>query len=242
MTRTNIEQWLEIASAVAVWFGRIIGSRPPDVDDVAALGGDFAVCIANVTPFSIHLRDASSPSSTCVGGSQVRQIILQLRAARLVKSSISFVQSLLILKSQNASPIEARTIVVEHLDAWKMLRDAETPTILVIDPAVSVSSEDIPRAVSKGHHVLLAIEPAQSGRLKCHELERAAEFDLRQALEKCGYEPVRAEQLARSAGGSLAILKQRLAQVPASIMPTWAPGTIRCFGSLSSSGWLGRRK
>jgi hypothetical protein len=40
----DLEQWLETAPSVAAWFGRIIGSRPPGVDDIAARWDGLSQC------------------------------------------------------------------------------------------------------------------------------------------------------------------------------------------------------
>ena len=114
--------------------------------------------------------------------------------------------------------VESRCIIVETLDAWRMLRNAETPAILLVDPAITLPSEEIARAVSHGHHVLIAVEPGHLS-LPSFELQRSKQYDLSRALEKCGYEPVKAEQLARAAGGSLAILKNLLDKSKAK--PAW---------------------
>ena len=79
----------------------------------------------------------------------------------------------------------------------------------LFDPAVTLTSDEIARAVSHGHHVLVAVEPSHLS-IPGFELQRSNQHDLAKALDECGYEPARAERYARAAGGSLAILKNLL--------------------------------
>jgi hypothetical protein len=83
--------------------------------------------------------------------------------------------------------------------------------VLVVEPSISLSVEEVTRAVRNGHHVLVPAEPAFPHSDGSAELERASEFELLRALEESGYTPVKAEQFARAAGGSLAILKHQIA-------------------------------
>lgn len=237
----NLEQWLEAAPAVAVWFGRIIGSRPLGVDDVVARWDALSGCAMRPLLPSVFLVGrketldklqawlAGLPDHFCIQSRSPGEVIDFFCAATAG------------MAEADRSMVEARSIIVEQLDAWRMLRDAHTPAILVVDPAVAVSSEDVSRAVSNGHHVLLAVEPGHFTTSKGTALERPGQFDLTQALEQCGYEPVPAEQFARAAGGSLAVLKHLVARVPAATMPAWS--TSISSDNLSSclllGGWDG---
>ena len=118
--------------------------------------------------------------------------------------------------------IESRAIVVHEPVAWAVLRDTTVPAVLVVAPSLPLSNEEIGRAVANQHHVLNATEPTILTGQRDSELERASEFELTKALEESGYAPVKAEQFARAAGGSLAILKQRLAPAGSRSIPSWA--------------------
>ncbi len=112
------------------------------------------------------------------------------------------------LDENERAALESRAILTEDIGSWKQLREGETPAILAVDPSITLSPDEIARAVNNGHHVLLAVEPVNHMGPRAVEFERAGKFELAQGLEECGYSPAEAEQLARASGGSLAVLKK----------------------------------
>jgi hypothetical protein len=134
---------------------------------------------------------------------------------------------------------ESRAIVVHEPDAWAVLRDTTVPAVLVVAPSLPLSNEEIGQAVANRHHVLVAAEPTILAGQRDSELERASEFELTKALEESGYAPVKAEQFARAAGGSLAILKHRLAPAGSKSIPSWASDVTSevITASLLLGGW-----
>lgn len=205
----DLEQWLESAPPVAAWFGRLIGSRPIGVDDVAARWDALSKCASR------HLLPSVFVSGRELNVQQLRDWFsgeptpLAVQTRSPIEAVYFACAAIAGLDEKEREAVESRCIIVESLDAWRMLRDAETPAILLVDPAVTLASEEIARAVSHGHHVLLAVEPSHLS-VPGFELQRSSQYDLAKALTDCGYEPVKAEQLARAAGGSLAILKNLL--------------------------------
>lgn len=214
----DLEQWLESAPPVAVWFGRLIGSRPIGVDDVEARWDSLAKCASRHLLPSVFVsgRESNVQQLHDWLSGEPRPLALQTRSP--IEAVYFICAAIAGLDESEREAVESRCIIVESLDAWRMLRDAETPAILLVDPAVTLASEEIARAVSHGHHVLVAVEPAHLS-LPGFELQRSNQYDLSRALEECGYESVKAEQLARAAGGSLAILKNVLDQ--SKTKPAW---------------------
>ena len=219
----DLEQWGEFAPAgVTAWFGRQIGTRPRGVDDVAQ-------------HWSAISKAASSellPSVFLAGREQSVERVRQWLAGEPDRLSIDcrspeevidfFCAAVAAMDEEDRVAAESRAIVVHEPEAWAVLRDATAPAVLVIDPSLSLPNEEIRRAVANRHHVLVATEPTILAGHRDSELERASEFELKNALEESGYTPVRAEQFARAAGGSLAILKQRLSPPGSRCIPSWA--------------------
>lgn len=145
------------------------------------------------------------------------------------------------LDDNDREKVVTRAVIVESVAAWKAMRDAPNPVVLIVEPSVQLKSEEISRAVRNGHHVLVAIEPGTRTARGDIELARASQFELTKALESCGYTPVESEQAARAAAGSLAILKRRLARYSTSYAPEWIdhipPEPIRAC--LLVGGWNG---
>ena len=136
--------------------------------------------------------------------------------------------------------MQSKSIIVENLDAWKTIVNSH-PAILIVEPSFDLSNEEVTRAVKNGHHVLLASEQNSQNRNKAVALERLSQFELLKALEESGYRPVKAEQFARSAGGSIAILKSQLAKNPTSFVPNWvAEANSKLVSAcLLLGGWSG---
>ena len=118
-----------------------------------------------------------------------------------------------VMDDLDRDKVVARSVIIEDLRAWRSLRDASSEMTLIVDPSILLTAEDIGRAVTNGHHVLLAMDPQSTATASnTIELEHVAQHELTRALEDCGCKPVVAEQAARAAAGSLAILKRRLAR------------------------------
>jgi hypothetical protein len=238
----DLEQWLENAPAVAAWFSRLVGTRPEDVDDVESRWNAIAESATKQLKPQVFLvsRDESVKHVNEWLGKQPSQLAITFRSPGEVLDFVC--AAIAAMDEPERTIVSARVIIVESSRAWKALRDLVTPSVLVIDPSVVLPAEEIGRGVAAGHHVLLAIDPhgwSQSGNVM--ELKGASEYELSQALEDCGYKPVEAEQAARAAAGSLAILKRRLARFStakttsaSSVVPA---GTIHAC--LLLGGWDG---
>lgn len=238
----DLEQWLESAPPVAAWFAGQIGSRPDGVDDVAARWEAISRSATRPLLPSVFLagREQSIQHVREWLGGQPDRLPLECRSPAEVIDF--FCAAITAMDDAERTAFEARSIIVENQGSWKVLRDGAAPAVLVVGPSVTLPSEEIARAVSNGHHVLTPVEPDLSFRQSRLELERASQFHLAQALEECGYSPGEAEQYARAAGGSLAILKKRLARFPSSATPEWASSTPNhvITPCLLLGGWDGR--
>lgn len=219
----DLEQWLETAPIGTIaWIGRRMGVRCDGVDDIESRWEAISKSATRDLLPSVFLagRDQSLE--------RVKQWLVKPpdRLAIECRSPLEvtdfFCAAIAAMDEPERTVRASRAVIVESQNAWRFLRDAETPAILVVDPSLVLPSEDVARAVSKGHHVLVAIQPAKVTERPETELERANQFELMKALEDCGYEPVKTQQVARAAGGSLAILKHHLARYKSSITPDWA--------------------
>lgn len=219
----DLEQWTEAAPAgVMAWFGRQIGTRPHGVDDVAQQWiaiSKAATCELLPSVFLAGREKSVERVQQWLAGEPSRLAI----ECRSPVEVIDFFCAVVAAMDEDARiGTESRAIVIHNLEAWAVLRDSNVPAILVVDPSLPLSNQEIGQAVENCHHVLVATEPAILTGSRDSELERAREFELTKALEESGYAPVRAEQFARAAGGSLAILKQRLSPPGSQCLPVWA--------------------
>ena len=220
----DLEHWAESAPpGVVAWLGRLIGSRPVGIDDVVARWDAIANSADHRLVPAVFLagREQSVDRLRQWLTGEPERLTFECRSpSELVDFFCAAVAS---MPEQDKLATEARAVIVLDWDAWVTLRDSTTNAVLVIDPAIELSTDEIVRAVRNGHHVLVATESTMCGQ-RIGELERASQFDLCRALEESGYTPAKAEQFARSAGGSLAILKQRLSPPGYRNIPPWDSG------------------
>ncbi len=237
----DLEQWMEAAPAVGSWFSQAIGSRPPGIDDIERRWQ--AIIESTKRSLSPEVFLGSRERSR----EQLQQWIKDspnclVISTRSPTEAIDFVCAEIVnMVEDEKTEILARSIIVESETAWKTLRDSQGSLLLIVDPTVELTSEEISRAVSSGHHILLAMEPSRTNAGNVCELERPREHLTSQALENCGYSPIEAEQAARAAAGSLAILKRRLSRYPDSYRPQWLEGidAKTACACLLLGGWNG---
>ena len=237
---TNLEQWLETTKAVTIWFGRKIGSRPLYVDDIESRWQAIANSAEHILVPELFLagRAESQTSLSNWLDAEAGCLTVQTRSPKEVTDFFcAFVES---FEADRRVELQSRTIIVENRDAWKILVDCH-PANLIVEPTFELESDEITKAIANGHHVLRAVEPSTACSGNAISLERSPQFELSQFLEKSGYSPVVSQQHARAAGGSLAILKHRLAVNPSNLEPDWiseADSTI-VTACLLLGGWNG---
>jgi hypothetical protein len=220
----DIEQWLETAPAVGVWFAQLLGVRPADMDDIDHRWKAISESTTVSLKPDVFLVSRDESEKKLQDWLQSHPECLTF-ASRSPSEVIDFVcASFSALNEPLSSRTRARAAIVESESAWKQLRDSADGLILIVEPSVKINSVDITRAVSHGNRVLQAVTLDRHSQQKGIELEHASEFHLRQALETCGMTPVRAEQVARASAGSLAILKRRLSKYPDNYRQQWAAG------------------
>lgn len=219
----DLEQWAEAAPAgVRAWFGRLIGTRPHGVDDVAQRWSAISKAASCELLPSVFLagREKSVKRVQQWLAAEPARLAIDCRSS--VEVIDFFCAAVAAMDEDERIATESRAIVIHDPDAWEVLRSSTIPAVLVVEPSLLLSNEEIGRAVANRHHVLVATEPTILTGPRDSELERAREFELTKALEESGFAPVKAEHFARAAGGSLAILKQRLIPHGSKCFPRWA--------------------
>lgn len=238
----DLEQWMEVAPSVATWFSLEIGDRPPDVDDASHRWESIASSTKQPLSPEVFLANRSSSQQRIRDwlNGEACELIIESRSPGEV---IDFVCAHFQTLDEDAK-IEAlaRSVIIESLSAWKILRDNSFPAVLLIEPNVQISAEEIGRAIARGHHVLLACEPRSLDAANIGMLERPSEFQLSQALESCGLTPVQSEQYARNCGSSLAVLKRMLGRIRPRHAVSWESlaSDRAIVTALLLGGWDGR--
>lgn len=217
----DVEQWLESAPfGLKLWFARMLNIPSLGFDDVMERWNVLAnIAQPNLLP-DVFL--AGRQENVLAIKSWLASEPFVLRASyRSPDEVIDFFCA--CVASMNSSEQESvcnRLAIIRSPDAWIYSRDSETRSILILDPSLGIQLDEALRAVRNGHHVLLADEASRDVGDSGIHLKRPSIFQVSEALVKSGYQRPRADQLARSAGGSSAILKRLILRSPASL-PTW---------------------
>lgn len=236
----DIEQWVESAPVgIQAWLGRKLGVRPDGVVDLAEFWSGVSTC----TEFSL------TPEVFIAGRTKIVQQIedwLSKDASHLPVVSRSpnevidfFAATVAAMPIEQRERIEACSVIVRNREAWQAIVDSIASSNLVVDPSIELEANEVAGAIRAGHRVLTAVDPILLAENCETEMSMASQLELANALEKSGYSRGRSEQLARSSGGSIAILKHRLAPSGTRKLPSWASevSSEAITASLLLGGW-----
>ncbi len=233
----DLEQWLETAPAVAIWFGRVLGIRPLGVSDLERYWDSVSSLTNPALLPEVFVASRSEEESKVLEWMAEPPTVLAIEC-RSLSEVIDFVLAVLTrLDPKLRDCYLSRSVIVESRDAFDVLRDSACPLILLVRPSLALEADLVSSATRNGHHVLVAVTRITQTNVKAMPLPRAYRYELAKALELCGYSEVESERASRAAGGSLTILKRRLATVPTTNSPSWANATSA--SRISPFLWIG---
>jgi transcriptional regulator with XRE-family HTH domain len=214
----NLEQWLEIAPVVDAWFGP--EKRGTDLDEYwenlklftePSLKPEVFLTTRGTNIETLKQWISGSPS------------LIEFEATSpddLLDFVAAYIAS---LDEPKRDEIKAdRIVIVDNKEAWWALIASKYPIVLIPKPAIAVEEELITEALRRGHYVLLWKELTNDPQKKGTRLSRVYTFELESALESSGIKKEEARRLARESGGSLTVLKRRIARFPSLKTPEWA--------------------
>ena len=219
---SDLAEWLDSVPAVAFWVARLIGKRP-----------------ANVCDLTVHwdnIRDLSEPKLR-------PEVLLAGRAHELkaieawleqdpsplyveVESReelIDFFAAFALSQPADNRAAEARAVIIETREAWRILCASTSPLILI--PACEIDPQLVSEAVRFNHHVLV---PTPIGGCQTRNpllLRRLSILELEQALIKAQFNPRHAKRVAMESGGTSIVLKRTIGS-GAPKLPPWAASSV----------------
>jgi hypothetical protein len=219
---SDLAEWLDSVPPVTFWVAQLIGKRPANVWDLTAHWE--------------NVRDLSAPKllpEVFLGGRELEvkaiEAWLKQKSAPLYVEAdspdevIDFFAAYALSQPADRRTAEARTVIVETGEAWRVVCASTSPLILV--PAFEVDPQLVTEAVRHNHHVLVptpvGLRPAKNS---C-KLRRLAAFELEKSLVEARFAPQRAKRVARESGGSSLVLK-RLVVRGAPKLPLWASPSV----------------
>jgi hypothetical protein len=221
---SSLEQWLEIAPAVALWLLRTIGTPPEGLCDVTSYWQNIRATLKKpLSPKAalVSRTDllngakawlAGAPSELAIRGQSPQEVLIALAA---------WVTS---LPEAEQAPISSRAVIVDAANAWNALAMSKTGLILIQGERLALTPEMVGAATRHANHVLVTL-PAISGAggavLKLERMDRSILADV---LQEEGLSQQEALPLARQSGGAFSILRRRYSATAAVAIPAWGQG------------------
>ena len=235
----DLEEWLELAPVVDLWFATLRGQRQPGVTN---LDEHWAGLVALSSP---ALTPKVFLTSREKGVEEVRKWLegepsaLELVAGSGAEVIDFFAAYAASLPEQEFDAISARAIIVEKKEAWQTLSASKYPLILIPHPSFPVDPETVGAAVRRGHHVLVGLERSPTEEEPRRRLARVDRYELEKTLIETGVGREQATKYARESGGSLTVLKRLVAQFPGTDYPAWsrAPDSVSLVPVILAGQW-----
>jgi transcriptional regulator with XRE-family HTH domain len=236
---TNLEEWLETAPAVDAWLARRLGGGPEGVTDIDDHWANLnAMTSPSLKPevFLVSRQEEIDALTAWLEGPPSALAV----EAQAPSEVIDFVAaSMASLNEAQRDAVAARILIVKDRDAWSVLSAMRDRLVLIPQPTLVVDAEMVAEAVRQGHHVLLCSHRFANEPVTKRTLPRAYRYNLERALAASGVSDEEASRFARDAGGSLTVLKRRLARFPSTRRPVWSqpPEALSLVPILLAGGW-----
>ena len=231
----DLATWLEQASNVAQWFARLIGKLPDsgfvcldDWWDDWASGTQPRILpelvLAERSEESTSIRNwfTSPPSGFYVQGDTRDEAVAFLAS------------SALDAPDDMGTAFLAKAVVVENMDAWRVIEQSDNPMILIRNFVGDVSSQG---AVAKGHHIITPLDSSQQSHGACHTLSRLGRDETIEALKSMGMSEPQARALSRKTARRISVMRRLLLEEAGTPPPAWAsPKTSHTLSTLVPIG------
>jgi hypothetical protein len=225
---TNLIDWLHYFPSVELWLAdnmglpakemqtpehhwavlKTIGDPPPLTPDIFLVNRD-AACI--------KLKEVFDGT------------ILQLKLDTRFPEQVADFVSAYVAAIGDDTRVDAigRCLVISGVDGWSAMTNLQQPHILVanfdIDGADSAGTMLLQKAQRARHSVIYGGMPGGIPHPNRASIPNPKSYQIKEALEKAGYNEERARTLAQRSNGNLSALLRCLQNL--SLMPEWAQGT-----------------
>ncbi|MDK2972730.1 MAG: hypothetical protein PWP23_2485 [Candidatus Sumerlaeota bacterium] len=236
----DLEQWLETAPAVDLWFAEQIGIKPQGALDLATHWKGVQASTKPPLPPEVFLCSRKDPVQDLEKWIEGGPGDLAFSAYSPDEVLDFFAAWVASLPEERREELQARTIIVTKPEAWehyaaRQLKDSPG-LVLIASSRLSLDQGMIATAVANGHHVLLPVRGIADEQLG-KSLNRSYQYELEEALKKGGVEVDIAHRTAKECGGSTSVLKRILASTRHRARPEWASAaTLRGLVRLVMAG------
>jgi hypothetical protein len=235
----NLEEWLETARAVDLWFARILGRSPSGAVDITQYWENLADLTNPPLQPQVFLTSRGGLRNKFAAWLLGGPSALAIEATSPVEVIDFFAAHLAALPKEERDVFESRIVIVENRDAWSSLAGSRNRLILVPTLSLSLEPEVVAQAVRNGHHVLICSHNFGTTYPGKQILPRLVRYELEKALTASGLDEERARRLALDSGGSLTVVKRRLSRFPSTRRPLWSepPASLALVPFLLAGSW-----
>lgn len=224
---TKLIDWLHQFPSVELWFARTVG-WPVQQIETPEQRWSILRDLGNpqLTPqLFLANREAACAKLKEVFAGKSTQLKLETHFPDQV---VDFV-SAYIASMDEESRFEAvsRCLIISGTDAWNHICALHEKHILIADAPLDLSEGSrlglLEKARSGGHAVIYGGMPGGIPHPNCEPIPNPKSYQIKEALEKAGYNEERARILAQKSRGNLGSLLRCLQNL--SLMPEWAEGS-----------------
>ncbi|MFL5329984.1 MAG: hypothetical protein ACJ8C4_13850 [Gemmataceae bacterium] len=214
----DLEHWLDTAPDVDIWFARLIGKAPSGVQDITSYWNSIRLIGENPLTEAVFTTSRDEEINVLqdwLGGSPSA---LFLRSSGLT-DSLDFLAA---LSSREGQHRLQNALIVDSLEAWKVLTARHESLVLVATPTLELQASDCASAIEAGHFVLLSGPRVNASIGSVQNLRRQDVYSLTTALNESGYSESQAAHFAKACSGSSSILKRLITRLPHTAFPEWS--------------------
>jgi hypothetical protein len=220
----DLEQWLEIAPAVDVWFTHLDGRVSEGVQDLQSYWNALRSLAEHPLTPAVFTGSREAEIAAVRRWLESPPTSLLLKTYGL-SNGLDFLAALGSASDQDEKLQNA--LIVHTIEAWRHLSMGREPLVLIASPMLEVSAVDTAGAVTAGHYVFVSGPRGIAGEGAAVTLSRQDHYALAQALQGSGYSEPRALALSKACCGSSSILKRLITRHPETRFPAWARDECR---------------
>jgi len=228
---SSLEAWLTRCPAVHRWFASIIGKRTGHLWDLEQTWRSLSNLTELVLSPDLFQNSREAEKERLNNELTGKASILRIKAQSRLEA-YGFILSSLQLKEEFA----ARVLIVKNQEAWDWVIDFDQPLILIPDGFIASA---LGSAVSKGHHVAIAIDERDSASASI-ALNRMPREGRIKAIQSLGLSKEQAEEVYSDTKGYLEpILRHKMLRPRDILLPQWvyAGNSDILFSALFATEW-----
>ncbi len=214
----DLEQWLESATDIDLWFAQLTGRANQDIQDLDS----YWLSVRSIAehPLTESIFTVSREDEIA----SVKKWLSSPPASFFMRTNglTDAIDFLAALGSQEGMDRLQNGLIIYSTGAWRQLAARSESLVLIAAPSLQLQSSDTAGAVTNGHYVFLSgthgIIDADSETI----LRRQDYYALTEALLASGFSDSQAQNLGKASCGSSSILKRLISKHPQSDFPLWS--------------------